>query len=667
VIRGQFRFGCGSVALRDDRIPRFTEAERHRTTGAVNGAHNLQKPLMIFDGDCNFCRRWISRWKQATGDRVDYLPFQEPGLFERFPQLRREDCERAVQLIDTDGRVYAAADAVFRALAVAPRRRWTLWLYQEVPGVKPIIEWFYRVVARHRTGFSRLTRFLWGRHVEMPTHYLTRWVFLRMLGLIYLIAFVSLWMQVDGLIGSNGIVPAADFMDALRRGSVSHNGWAAYWLAPTLCWFNSSDAFLRFLCSGGAFLSLLVIAGVAAPLTLFGCWMFYLSLLIVSDVFLGFQWDVLLLETGFLAVFFAPGQVLPGLSRESPPPRLWLWMLRWLLFRLMLSSGAVKLASGDPLWHNLTALTVHYETQPLPTWIGWYAHQLPVWFQKTSCAIMFGIELGVPFLIFAPRRLRFFAGWVFTGFMGLIALTGNYCFFNLLTVALCVLLFDDAAVLGSCRGVSVRRRLSNALATAIRGSAGPRRWRFWATLPIAAAILLVTVVQQLRICRIRVRWPRTVRLVYMDTFQSIAPFRSVNTYGLFAVMTATRNEIIVEGSNDGLTWRPYEFKYKPGAVTRRPRFVEPFQPRLDWQMWFAALGDYRNNPWFIDFCIRLLQGSPEVLALLKDDPFPDAPPRYIRAMVYQYQFTDFATRRATGAWWQRQLKGPYCPIFSLRQ
>ncbi len=617
---------------------------------------------MIFDGDCNFCRRWISRWQQATGDRVEYLPFQHPSVAERFPELRREDCERAVQLIDNDGRVYSAADAVFHALAFAPRKRWTLWLYQEVPGVKLFTEWFYHVVAGHRTAFSLLTRLFWGRHVEVPTHFLTRWVFLRFLGAIYLIAFVSLWTQVDGLIGSNGIMPAASYMESARTGSLDHNGWAAYWLSPTLCWFNSSDAFLHFLCWGGALLSLLVIAGVATPVALFGCWLFYLSLSVVSAVFLNFQWDALLLETGFLAIFFAPFQLVPRLSRETPPARTGLWLLRWLLFRLMLSSGAAKLASGDLTWRNLTALTVHYETQPLPTWIGWYAHQLPVWFQKFSCGAMFGIELGAPFLIFFPRRFRFVACGAFVFLMTLIALTGNYCFFNLLTVALCVLLLDDAAIMSCCRGL----RLGGWVRGMPPGTAAATpRWRTWLFVPIAAAILLVTIVQQFRVCRIHVKWPKPIRTAYMDTYQSIAPFRSVNTYGLFAVMTTSRNEIIVEGSNDGLTWWPYEFQYKPGDLTQRPRFVEPFQPRVDWQMWFAALGDYRNNPWFINFCVRLLQGAPEVLALLKNNPFPDHPPRYIRATMYHYHFTDFPTGREQGTWWQRDDERLYCPVLSL--
>ena len=357
-------------------------------------------PVMIFDGDCNFCRRWISRWRQATGDRVEYLPFQDPGVWERFPGLRREDCEQAVQLIDVDGRIYSAAEAVFRALAFAPRKRWTLWLYQRMPGMAPVTEWFYHFVASHRSAFSFLTRLFWGKHVEMPTYFLSRWVFLRLLGLIYLIAFVSLWTQVDGLIGSHGIMPAANYMEAARTSSLENNGWAAYWLSPTLCWFNTSDAFLHFLCWGGALLSLLVVAGVAAPVALLGCWLFYLSLSVVGNIFLGYQWDALLLETGFLAIFLAPFQFVPRLSREKPPSRLMLWLLWWLLFRLMFSSGVVKLASGDPTWHNLTALTFHYETQPLPTWIGWYAHQLPVWFQKFSCGVLFGIELGAPFLIF---------------------------------------------------------------------------------------------------------------------------------------------------------------------------------------------------------------------------------------------------------------------------
>jgi predicted DCC family thiol-disulfide oxidoreductase YuxK len=621
------------------------------------------KPVMIFDSDCNFCRRWICRWQQATGDRVEYVPFQDPSVAGRFSEIPREAFESSVHLIDVDGAVHSGAEAVFRSLAFAPRKRWSLWLYQRVPGVAPVTECFYRFVASHRTAFSFLTRFFWGAHVEQPTYFLSRWVFLRFLGLIYLIAFVSLWTQVDGLIGSHGITPATTMMQQVRDTGWAGHGPALYWYLPTLCWLNTSDAFLHFLCWGGVLLSLLVVAGVAAPLTLFGCWLFYLSLSVVGEMFLGYQWDVLLLEMGLLAIFFAPFQLVPHLPRESPPSRLWLWLLRFLLFKLMFCSGVVKLSSGDANWHNLTALTVHYETQPLPTWIGWYAHQLPVWFQKFSCGVMFAIELGAPFLIFAPRRLRLAGCGALVFLQVLIALTGNYCFFNLLTIGLCVLLLDDAALLTWCIGASVKRRLSDAPTSALsKGAARCRCWT-WLFIPFAVVYLLISTVQIIGSIRVPVNWPAPVRTLYAV----VSPLRSINSYGLFAVMTTSRHEIIIEGSDDGVEWRVYEFKYKPSNLNRRPGFVAPHQPRLDWQMWFAALGSYQQNPWFINFCVRLLQGQPEVLALLETNPFPNAPPRYVRAIVYDYHVTDSATRRATGQWWRRELIGPYCPILSLRE
>jgi predicted DCC family thiol-disulfide oxidoreductase YuxK len=610
---------------------------------------------MIFDGDCNFCRRWISRWRQATGDRVEYVPFQDTTVARRFPELTREQCEQAVQFIDTDGQVFSAAEAVFRVLAVAPCHRWPLWLYQHAPSIAPITETLYHFVASHRAGFSFLTRALWGDHVEQPTHFLTRWLFLRLLGIVYFVAFVSLWVQIDGLVGSHGIAPATQYMELVRNWSRTHSIWDAVSIAPTLCWFSTSDGFLHFLCAGGTILSVLVILGIATAPSLVLLWLFYLSLCVVGEPFLNFQWDALLLETGFLAIFFAPRQLLPGLTREAPLSRTVLWLLRWLLFRLMFASGVVKLATGDKTWRSLTALTYHYETQPLPTWIGWYAHQLPLWFQKFSCGFMFTVELGVPFLIFAPRRLRFFACGSIVTLMALIALTGNYCFFNLLAVTLCVLLLDDAALR---RFAPLRWRTL---------PVSPRRWRWpsWITAPLAAVVLLVTTMTLASSFREPISWPSPM----VSLFRTLAPLRSFNGYGLFAMMTTARPEIIIEGSNDGKTWSAYEFKYKPGDPTRRPAFVAPHQPRLDWQMWFEALNvlnpHYEPSSWFINFCVRLLQGQPEVLALLKTNPFPNAPPRWLRATVYDYHFTNFATRRETGAWWRRDLIGPYCPVLSL--
>ena len=610
---------------------------------------------MIFDGDCNFCRRWISRWQQSTGDRVEYVPFQDPSVASRFPELTREQCEQAVQFIDTDGHIYSAAEAVFRALAVTPCWRWPLGLYQRAPGVTPITEGLYRFVAKHRTGFSFLTRLFWGQHVEQPTHFLTRWLFLRLLGIVYFIAFVSLWVQIDGLLGSKGIVPATQYMELVHNWSREHTIWDSVSLAPTLCWFSASDQFLHFLCGAGTVLSLLVILGIATAPSLALLWLFYLSLCFVGEPFLNFQWDALLLETGFLAIFFAPRQLLPGLTREAPPSRTALWLLRWLLFRLMFASGVVKLATGDKTWWGLTALTYHYETQPLPTWIGWYAHQLPVWFQKFSCGLLFVVELGVPFLIFAPRRLRFFACGAIVTLMALISLTGNYCFFNLLAVALCVLLLDDA----------VLRRFAPVRWWNLSTNSRHWRWPSWITTPLAAVVLLVTAMTLASSFREPIPWPSPM----VSLYRTLAPLRSFNGYGLFAMMTTARPEIIIEGSNDSQTWSAYEFKYKPGGPTHRPAFVAPHQPRLDWQMWFEALNvmqpHYEPSSWFINFCVRLLQGQPEVLALLKTNPFPNAPPHYLRAMVYNYHFTNFASRHETGAWWRRDLIGPYCPVLSL--
>src|SRR5579859_2125467 len=451
-------------------------------TEAAKAAVPPPKPVLIFDGDCNFCRRWISRWQQATGDLVEYVPFQDPSIALRFPEIPHERCEQAVQFVDADGAVYSAAEAVFRVLAVSPCKRWPLGLYRSVPAVSSVTEWFYRFVAEHREGFSRLTRLLWGEHVEQPTHFLTRWLFLRILGVIYFCAFVSLWTQVDGLIGSHGITPATHFMELVRNWALEHNDVNAHWQMPTLCWFSASDGFLHFLCWGGIALSLLVIFGVATAPSLALLWFFYLSLSVVCDVFLGYQWDALLLETGLLAIFFAPLQLVPGLKREAPPSRTMLWLLRWLLFRLMFASGVVKLATHDPTWRGLTALTFHYETQPLPTWIGWYAHQCPVWFQKFSCGVMFAIELGAPFLIFAPRRPRFVAAGAITSFMLLIAATGNYCFFNLLTIALCILLLDDAAL----------RRFIPARWREARPNVDRLRWSSWIIQPLAIAVVIVT-------------------------------------------------------------------------------------------------------------------------------------------------------------------------------
>ncbi|MEO8352718.1 MAG: lipase maturation factor family protein [Chthoniobacteraceae bacterium] len=597
-------------------------------------------PLLVFDGDCTFCRKWIARWAEITGERVDYAPYQE--VAPSFPEIPITAFRSRVHLLDPNGTCSDGADAVFRALGA--RRRWPLWLYEHLPGFAPVSEAAYELIARHRHAAAFVTSALWGDSALAPSWTLARRIFLRSLGLVYLIAFISLWVQVDGLIGRHGILPVQSYLEAAH----DRFGAQAYHLLPTLFWFDAGDFSLHLMCGAGTAVSLLLIFGVAPPLSLAILWAAYLSLSVAGQTFLSFQWDVFLLETGFFAIFVAPWRWYPRFGDSAPVPRLPLWLLRWLLFRFMLMSGIVKLTSGDESWFHLTALNFHYETQPLPTWIGWYAGHLPPSLQAASTAVMFFIELIAPIAIFGPRRLRLIGFWMLVALQGAIALTGNYNFFNLLTVALCFLLLDDTQW---PRWFSTQRQLDER----------PASCPWWLTTPFAVLAAILTPWFLYQSFNPEAEMPRPIAALA----ETIAPFRTINSYGLFRVMTKTRPEIIVEGSRDGEAWHAYEFKWKPGDVSRRPRFVEPHQPRLDWQMWFAALSDYRANPWFLNFLAQLLNGSPAVLALLEDNPFPDQPPRFIRARIYDYHFTTMDEHGRTGAWWRRDELGFYCPVLSL--
>lgn len=580
-------------------------------------------PLLVFDGDCTFCRTWIGFWKRLTGDAIAYAPYQEAA--DRFPHIPRENFQRAVQLILPDGEVLSAAYAVFRSLAGVPGYAWLLWVYWHVPGVAAVTEWSYRRIAANRSLSYHATVWLWGKHPEPATYEIAvRWFF-RALGLIYLIAFLSLAVQIKGLIGARGILPAGRFLAAIRE----TYGASAWLHLPTVFLFGASDTMLRLACIAGAVVSLAIILGLGRRAALVAAYVLYLSLVHAGQTFLSFQWDYLLLEAGFLAIFLRP-------------VFLRVWLFRWLLFRLMLQSGAAKLLSHDPNWRNLTALSYHYQTQPLPTVVAWYFDQFPMSFQKFSCAFMFFVELVVPFLFFAPRRLRFFAAAMTITLQTLIFIAGNYTFFNFLSVPLCLFLFDDAAF--------------GRAAPRLPGS-GFRR--------AVSAVLLVFIICVSGFEMLEIFSGSMPRLA-ATAVSRIAPFGAVNTYGLFAVMTTSRPEVVVEGSNDGQTWLAYGFRYKPGDLKHAPVWVQPYQPRLDWQMWFAALDNYRAQPWFVNFVVRLLESSPDVLTLLAKNPFPSAPPRYIRAQLYDYKFTTASERRVSGDWWKRELKGQYLPAVSLR-
>ena len=450
----------------------------------------------------------------------------------------------------------------------------------------------------------------WRLQVPEKAQFVTVSGFLRALGLVYFIAFSSWGVQAIGLVGAKGILPLPDYIKALRESGVS------WFQAPSLMWWWTSDAAIRTVWIVGAIAAVVAIAGKWQRPALGICLAMWLSICVAGQEFLSFQWDLLLIETGFLAIFAQNSRVL-------------VLLFRWLLFRLMFFSGVVKLLSGDPTWRNLTAMHYHYETQPLPTPLAWYMHQLPLGVQKASTAFTFFSELLVPVLFFATRPVRWIAAAITVALQLLIVATGNYTFFNWLTIALCMWLVIEP------RPGSGNRIVNAALAVFIGVLSGLTLLEYLdVPMPPGGAAVM----------------------------HAVAPFRIVNSYGLFAVMTTERPEIVVEGSNDGVTWSAYEFRYKPGELWRPPPIVAPHQPRLDWQMWFAALGTYQTNRWFVNFMIRLMQGEPTVTRLLRSNPFPNAPPHYIRARTFRYRFTSWGSRD----WWTREESGVYFPAVSLK-
>jgi len=463
--------------------------------------------------------------------------------------------------------------------------------------------------------------------IALPSHVLP-WLFPRLLGGVYLLAFASLLVQVQGLYGSQGILPIRSYLTDLKQDL----GRRAFRLCPTLFWLNSSDRALSGCALLGMVLSLLLIAGAPAMPLLLLLWLLYLSFAAAGQEFLSFQWDALLLETGFMTIF---------LPLAAPAPPLVVFAYQFFLFRFMFSAGVVKLRSGDPAWRGLTAMHYHYETQPLPNRIGWYAHQLPPLAQKLSTLGTFFFELLVPFLALGPAPARLGGFLLLLFFQLLIFATGSYGFFNILTMVMLVPLLDDQKLgfLGD-------------LLPAAAPAGGET-----AALLVSTIFLLFLALNCCQLLRLFYRPARLGRLLAV-----LSPCMISNSYGLFAVMTTNRFEIVIEGSNDLQAWQAYEFRWKPGDPQRPPRQAAPHQPRLDWQMWFAALDPRTMQPWLVNLVDRLLEGSAPVLALLSYNPFPVTPPHHIRLSVYRYHFSTLAVRRAAGRWWERTLLGRFPPM-----
>jgi hypothetical protein len=485
-------------------------------------------------------------------------------------------------------------------------------------------------------------RWLFGTSTRPPEGRAVRWLFLRALGAVYLVAFRSLGTQVLGLYGSRGILPIHELLDELR----AQLGPERYRLFPTIFWPDASDRALVRACRAGEILSLALILGVAPRLTLAALWALYLSFVSVGREFLVYQWDALLLEATPPAIVYAPRGLFPGLGREEPSAAATL-LLRALAFKLHYESGLAKLRSGDPAWRDLSACCYHHETQPLPTMLGWYAHHLPQRAQRLSTAAVLLAECAVPFLAFAPRRPRRLGFALLATLQAAIAATGNYGFFNLLSATLTIPLLDDDAI---PRGTAPR-------------APAPHRASFLRRLADgAASAVLFALSTTTHLFRYG---PRRPPKPLARAARALAPLRTWNTYGLFSVMTRARPELVIEATEDGVRWAEYELPYKPGDPTRPPRRVAPHQPRLDWQMWFAALEP--PSGWFIRLAERLLEASKDVLALFHRVPFGDRRPLTVRALLYDYRATDLETRRRTGAYWTRQMLGVYLPPVMLRE
>ncbi|MFZ4482531.1 MAG: lipase maturation factor family protein [Chthoniobacterales bacterium] len=600
------------------------------------------KPVFYWDGDCTFCRRWVDRWRATTAGRVDYQLLQEApaavlAAAGGLPPQR-------VVLEQADGSLVTGAKAALTALAPDSRGASLLLNLQDViPGFARLTESAYAMVARHRGFCGFVTALLWGSSTLPPTYAISGWLFPRLMGLTFLFAFVSLWTQIDGLAGSQGILPVADCLENVRNHfAATGSSWDAWLHIPSLLWFGASDRLLHGWLSVGALASLLLLLGIRPALSAFVAWLCYLSFAAAVPVFLNFQWDALLLEAGLLVVLYVPWQ-----RPSSAPSRVGRLLVWWLLFRLMFESGVVKLfgfdAGGDNAWLDGTALGYHYFTQPIPVWTSWWLARLPAWFQGFSLIVVFAIELALPFLILGPRRLRMLAFWGISGFMLFIAASGHFGFFNLLTIVLCVSLVDDASWPAACRGWFSRpETLSHTLQNRI--------------LPWVAAVLVALTGLQL-LTALRITPPSWVAPL-LKPFQ---PWRSANSYGLFSVMTTERPEITLEASADGARWEAYHFRYKPELEDGLP-FFPPHMPRLDWQLWFAALefrASGRIPEWMMPLLIRLQEKSPAVLGLFDQSVAMPSDPVYFRVRLDRLTYTSPEEKARTGRYWQAEALPGY--------
>jgi lipase maturation factor 1 len=509
-----------------------------------------------------------------------------------------------------------------------------------------------------------------------------RWIFLRALGCIYFSAFFSLVFQIRGLIAPDGILPADQYLQA-----VAHSlGYArGIWFAPTVLWIGSGPHMLSGLCWVGMIASVLLVLNAWPRGMLVVSFVCFLSFVSAAQDFSSYQSDGMLLEAGFICLFFASAGFWPGLGRFSLPSRASLFLLQWEWFRIYFESGVAKIIGGDPEWRNFTAMDEYYQNGPLPTWIGWYLQHLPHWFHASTVFATLALELVLVWMFLLPRRWRIVCFFIVTGWQAGVILTANYTFLNYLVLALGFLLLDDRFVVpflpqrwkGSLAAQTAKDVVGETTAAEPQAQdadvakteslSDPRgRQRRESVLRHACKIT------KLSFASIALSWifyATTAELIWMfsalplptEPVTALEPFRIANRYGLFGVMTRGRYEIEFQGSDDGKTWIPYPFRYKPQDLKTPPGIYAPYQPRFDWNLWFASLGGWQDYPIVPRTELRLLANDKDVLALFKSNPFPHAPPHEVRAVLWQYWFTSLSEKRKQGLWWRREFVGLYAP------
>jgi hypothetical protein len=481
---------------------------------------------------------------------------------------------------------------------------------------------------------------------DQTTYWLTRFVILRLLGFVYFVAFLVAVNQIKPLVGEHGLLPGNVFLE--RVAAQAGSRFAGVLQLPGLFWLAASDRMLMAVAWSGLGLSAIVVLGYANAIVMALLWAMYMSFVHIGQDWYGYGWEIQLLETGFLAIFLCP--LLDGRPFPSKaPPKLVIWLFRWLIFRVMMGAGLIKLR-GDPCWRDLTCLYYHYETQPLPNSLSWWLHFRPHWFHRFGVLWNHFIELIVPWFAFYPRVGRHIAGALLVSFQVVLILSGNLSFLNWLTIVPALACFDD-----SLWSEILPRSIVNGARRAAESAQSARPYEIAATA-LAAVVAVLSIPPMTNML--------SAHQVMNTSFDRL---HLVNTYGAFGSVGRIRPEIIFEGTEDAVVtpnsrWKAYEFKAKPGDPNRRPPIIAPYQPRIDWQLWFAAMSTPDQYPWTLHLVWKLLHNDPQTLSLISLNPFPEKPPRFIRAQYYRYEFAPPSD--LSGEWWKRTLLGPWLPPLS---